>query len=43
MPKRATAESIGDLFDSALAPAPASPLAESHEPRPDPKISATGY
>jgi topoisomerase-4 subunit B len=43
MPKRATAQSIGDLFDSALAPAPASPLAESHEPKPDPKIAATGY
>ena len=30
------------LFDDALNPAPAAPLAESHEPRPDPAITG-GY
>ncbi len=34
---------VPGLFDDALSPPPASPMAESHEPRPDPKISATGY
>jgi topoisomerase-4 subunit B len=34
---------VPDLFDAALAPAPASPLAEPHEPKADPKIAATGY
>ncbi len=29
------------LFDEALAPPPASPLAESHEPRPDPKLTSS--
>jgi len=42
MPPKPSAASL-DLFDSALSPAPASPLAQSHEPRPDPKIAATGY
>jgi topoisomerase IV subunit B len=42
MPPKPVAASL-DLFDSALSPAPASPLAQSHEPRPDPKIAATGY
>jgi topoisomerase IV subunit B len=35
------------LFDDALNPAPAAPLAESHEPRPDPVVlgekTASGY
>ncbi|RAK61436.1 DNA topoisomerase IV subunit B [Phenylobacterium hankyongense] len=35
MPKPST-QSLPDLFDDALNPAPAAPLAESHEPRPDP-------
>jgi topoisomerase-4 subunit B len=34
MPK-SSAQSLPDLFDDALNPAPASPLAESHEPRAD--------
>jgi topoisomerase-4 subunit B len=38
MPKAAQAS----LFDDALNPAPAAPLAESHEPRPDPKLTG-GY
>jgi topoisomerase-4 subunit B len=35
-----------DLFDDALNPAPAAPLAESHEPRPDPAVvgvKTSGY
>jgi topoisomerase-4 subunit B len=39
MPK---AEPQASLFDDALNPAPAAPLAEVHEPRPDPKITG-GY
>ncbi|MDB5449086.1 MAG: parE [Phenylobacterium sp.] len=35
MPKPST-QPLPDLFDDALNPAPAAPLAESHEPRPDP-------
>src|ERR1700751_5172918 len=35
------------LFDDALNPAPAAPLAEAHEPRPDPAVvglkPASGY
>ena len=35
------------LFDDALNPAPAAPLAQSHEPRPDPAAlnekPASGY
>ena len=42
MPKPAVAPLPG-LFDDALSPPPASPLAERHEPRADPKIAATGY
>jgi topoisomerase-4 subunit B len=32
---RSASQPLPDLFDDALNPAPASPLAESHEPRPD--------
>ena len=35
MPKSAS-QPVPDLFDDALNPAPASPLAQSHEPRPEP-------
>ena len=38
MPKSAS-QPVPDLFDDALNPAPASPLAESHEPRPEPAAS----
>jgi topoisomerase-4 subunit B len=39
MPNSAAAQSaLPDLFDEALNPAPAAPLAESHEPRPDPAV-----
>ncbi|WP_296597873.1 DNA topoisomerase IV subunit B, partial [Phenylobacterium sp.] len=35
---------LPDLFDDALNPAPAAPLAESHEPRPDaPAAKPSGY
>ena len=38
------ARPLPDLFDDALNPAPAAPLAESHEPRPDVVVSKTsGY
>ena len=30
-----------DLFDDALSPAPAPPLATPHEPRPDPKVTGS--
>ena len=36
MPSNAKAQA--SLFDDALNPAPAAPLAESHEPRPDPEV-----
>jgi topoisomerase-4 subunit B len=36
MPSKSTAQA--SLFDDALNPAPAAPLAESHEPRPDPAV-----
>src|SRR5919112_3994589 len=36
MSSKATAQA--SLFDDALNPAPAAPLAESHEPRPDPAV-----
>ncbi|RAK50881.1 DNA topoisomerase IV subunit B [Phenylobacterium deserti] len=36
MSSKATAQA--SLFDQALNPAPAAPLAESHEPRPDPEV-----
>jgi topoisomerase-4 subunit B len=45
MSKAATPQA--SLFDDALNPAPAAPLAESHEPRPDPVVlgekPASGY
>ena len=41
MPK-SSAQSLPDLFDDALNPAPASPLAENHEPRAD-VAPASGY
>ena len=34
---------LPDLFDDALNPAPAAPLAESHEPRPDTPAPKGGY
>jgi len=34
---------LPDLFDDALNPAPAAPLAESHEPRPDAPAPKGGY
>jgi topoisomerase-4 subunit B len=41
------AKAQASLFDDALNPAPAAPLAESHEPRPDPAVvglkPASGY
>ena len=36
MPSKSAAQPLPDLFDDALNPAPASPLAQSHEPRPAP-------
>ncbi len=36
---KSSANSLPDLFDGALNPAPAAPLAESHEPRPDPAVT----
>ena len=43
MPKSASSP-LPDLFDDALNPAPAAPLAVSHEPRPDPVAPRTsGY
>src|SRR5438105_4313158 len=45
MPSKANAQA--SLFDDALNPAPAAPLAETHEPRPDPAVvglkPASGY
>src|SRR4051812_25377771 len=38
MPDKATAQPL-DLFDDALSPVPAAPLAQSHEPRPDPVVT----
>jgi len=38
-----TPKPLPDLFDDALNPAPAAPLAESHEPRPDTPASKSGY
>ena len=35
---KSAAQPLPDLFDDALNPAPAAPLAESHEPRPDPAV-----
>ncbi|MCC7268337.1 MAG: DNA topoisomerase IV subunit B [Caulobacteraceae bacterium] len=42
MPK-ATAQALPDLFDDALAPVPAAPLAQSHEPRPSLPNPGGGY
>jgi topoisomerase-4 subunit B len=36
---KSAAQPLPDLFDDALNPAPAAPLAESHEPRPDPAVT----
>ncbi|WP_374468501.1 DNA topoisomerase IV subunit B [Phenylobacterium sp.] len=46
MPNSAAQSALPDLFDDALNPAPAAPLAESHEPRPDPAVvgvKSSGY
>ncbi|HEY8617762.1 DNA topoisomerase IV subunit B [Phenylobacterium sp.] len=46
MPNSAAQSALPDLFDDALNPAPAAPLAESHEPRPDPAVvgvKTSGY
>jgi topoisomerase-4 subunit B len=43
---KSAAQPQASLFDDALNPAPASPLAESHEPRPDPAVGGvkpSGY
>ena len=43
---KSSAQPLPDLFDDALNPAPAAPLAESHEPRPDAAVSSgktSGY
>jgi topoisomerase-4 subunit B len=37
-----SAKPLPDLFDDALNPAPAAPLAESHEPRPDAPVPTKG-
>src|SRR5471032_3189423 len=42
-PAKSAAQPLPDLFDDALNPAPASPLAQSHEPRPEPVAPAGGY
>ncbi|MDB5464101.1 MAG: parE [Phenylobacterium sp.] len=45
-PAKSAAQPQASLFDDALNPAPASPLAESHEPRPDPAVGGvkpSGY
>jgi len=39
---KSSAQSLPDLFDDALNPAPAAPLAESHEPRADPAVNKGG-
>jgi topoisomerase-4 subunit B len=36
---KSAAQPQASLFDDALNPAPASPLAQSHEPRPDPAVT----
>ena len=47
MPNKSAAQAQASLFDDALNPAPASPLAESHEPRrgpaPAPASPTDGY
>ena len=42
-PAKSSAQPQASLFDDALNPAPASPLAESHEPRPERATPASGY
>ncbi|THD56439.1 DNA topoisomerase IV subunit B [Phenylobacterium sp.] len=44
-PSKSSAQPVPDLFDTAMNPAPVSPLAESHEPRPAPaaSVAAGGY
>ncbi len=42
-PAKSAAQPQASLFDDALNPAPASPLAESHEPRPERATPASGY
>ncbi|MBS0334883.1 MAG: DNA topoisomerase IV subunit B [Proteobacteria bacterium] len=37
---KSSAQPQASLFDDALNPAPAPPLAQSHEPRPDPAVTA---
>src|ERR1700761_4307732 len=37
---KSSAQPQASLFDDALNPAPAAPLAQSHEPRPDPAVTA---
>jgi topoisomerase-4 subunit B len=39
MPDKAAAQPLPDLFDDALNPAPAPPLARASEPRPDPVVA----
>jgi len=39
---QSSAKPLPDLFDDALNPAPAAPLAESHEPRADAPVSTKG-
>jgi topoisomerase IV subunit B len=41
-PAKSSVQPQASLFDDALNPAPASPLAESHEPRPERATPATG-
>jgi len=38
-PAKSSAATQANLFDDALNPAPAAPLAETHEPRADPKLT----
>jgi topoisomerase-4 subunit B len=42
-PAKSSVQPQASLFDDALNPAPASPLAESHEPRPERTAAASGY
>ncbi|HEY2356946.1 MAG TPA: ATP-binding protein, partial [Phenylobacterium sp.] len=40
---KSAAQPLPDLFDTALNPAPAAPLAETHEPRPERPAAGGGY
>jgi topoisomerase-4 subunit B len=42
-PAKSSAQPAPDLFDNALNPAPAAPLAESHEPRAERAVAGGGY